>query len=381
MDIGAATPAAVLDRLAAAWTEAVQADAAGGAGAQGAAPAGQGLSSPRTPAETLRGPDATADAAPPSTATPPDAADAGPKTGSAQTLGWSLAQPAVPWRTADTVLPGTIQAGSESALPAEQLVQVALTALRVDGAAAWALLNRAPGGPWMSPPATPRTVTAHERNRSPRDDDPPQDDDSGSGGKPSRDDLRDGPVGDPVLDDAAARDWLPPLMAALRRALSGRPPPPALLAAAGQWHRGRCIVLACPQGAEPGAPAWAFVLWPGRARPGTRASGLRGLRVPARLQWTLPPRPRAWWHGRAIKEHHPRRGRQLVALDPGTGAVPCEVQLGPVRAQAARPCQVALRIDAVRRFWAALGTQWSVLVLVSSRALLDADATTTSEAP
>jgi hypothetical protein len=49
--------------------------------------------------------------------------------------------------------------------------------------------------------------------------------------------------------------------------------------------------------------------------------------------------------------------------------VECEVQLGPVPARAPRGCDVRLRIAAVQRFWNALDTQWSVLVLVCARPL------------
>ena len=62
-----------------------------------------------------------------------------------------------------------------------------------------------------------------------------------------------------------------------------------------------------------------------------------------------------------------------MALDakgaPG-GAVPCELQLGPVRAAAPRWRLAAVRVDAVRRLWGALGGQWSVLLLVCPQPLL-----------
>jgi hypothetical protein len=75
---------------------------------------------------------------------------------------------------------------------------------------------------------------------------------------------------------------------------------------------------------------------------------------------------------RVIKEHHPRSGRQLIAAAPAqsTGRVPCEVQLGPVLARALRGCDVCVRIGAARRFWNALGTQWSMHVIVSSAPLI-----------
>ena len=79
---------------------------------------------------------------------------------------------------------------------------------------------------------------------------------------------------------------------------------------------------------------------------------------------------------RVVKEHHPRSGRQLVALDEsgatneGGRPVPCEVQLGPVLARSLRWCEVRVWIQAAQRFWNALGTQWSVHVVVSALPLI-----------
>ena len=99
------------------------------------------------------------------------------------------------------------------------------------------------------------------------------------------------------------------------------------------------------------------------------------------MQWTATadsqsceakPQQARWCQVRAVKEHLPRGGRQMVALDTtGTprNAVPCELQLGPVRAHEPRWREVLVRIDAVGRFWAALGGQWSALVVVSSQPL------------
>jgi len=140
-------------------------------------------------------------------------------------------------------------------------------------------------------------------------------------------------------------------------------------------------VLACPQNSDPAAAAWAFVLWP-RKQLARRADDVRtpqlalyGARVEARLQWSTRPTAPRWHYVRVIKQHHPRTGRQLV---PSTaepcGRVPCEVQLGPVLARPLRNCDVCLRINAVRRFWIALGTQWSMHVVVCSHALLSNEA-------
>jgi hypothetical protein len=178
------------------------------------------------------------------------------------------------------------------------------------------------------------------------------------------------PCSGPAPDDDAADDWPEPLSRALREALRARPAPQALLAAAEQWRLGRCIVLACPQSRDPAGPAWAFVLWP---RPGSLIAtplALHGLRVDARLHWSRLPPTLDWCHARAMKEQHPRQGRQLVVLDAhGTATVPCEVQLGPVPLRTPRWRDACIRIDAVRHFWSALGRQWSVTVLVGSRPL------------
>jgi hypothetical protein len=163
--------------------------------------------------------------------------------------------------------------------------------------------------------------------------------------------------------------------------------PQALIAAAEQWQRGRCVVLACPQGLDPAGPAWAFVLWPRTRTPSPTvqrvapALALYGLRVDARLQWSSPPHAGQWCHVRVVKEHHPRTGRQLVAVDGSNASkpdapLPCEVQLGPVLARSLRRCEVCVRIPAAQRFWAALGAQWSAHVVVSSLPLVDADAAT-----
>jgi hypothetical protein len=164
------------------------------------------------------------------------------------------------------------------------------------------------------------------------------------------------------------------LSAALRLALREPTPPQALMTAAEQWRRGRCVVLACPQGLDPAGLAWAFVLWPRPGAPAQDLPDLFGLRVSARLRWQELPPPSPWCHGRTLKEHHPRHGRQLVAsgFDPTRPdlPVPCEVQLGPVLSRPLRRCEVRVQIQAAQRFWAALGRQWSVQVVVGARPLL-----------
>jgi hypothetical protein len=114
------------------------------------------------------------------------------------------------------------------------------------------------------------------------------------------------------------------------------------------------------------------VLWPRTAHGAAHAPiTLKGLRVEARLQWSAPPHDGQWCHVRVVKEHHPRRGRQLIACEGAEAAthVACEVQLGPVLARSVRWCDVCVRINAVQRFWNALGAQWSVNVVVSAQPL------------
>jgi hypothetical protein len=262
------------------------------------------------------------------------------------------------------------------ALPADQLMPVTLIGLQVQAGDAWPMAAQARELRW------PRRDEDDEGDAARRpmpeavaEDEPA---DPGPAGP------ADGPTADAVVDDIPA-DWLDPLARAINERLAAVQPPAALSAAAEQWTRARCVLLVCPQAAEPGpgcAPrdteaAWAFVLWPRRgARPrGPMASrfSFTGQRIEARLQWPRQGGPRAWCSVRAVKEHHPRGGRRLVALDGGgtpIGPVPCELQLGPVRGTAPRWRLAAARVDAVRRLWAALGGQWSVLLAVCPQPLL-----------
>ncbi len=266
---------------------------------------------------------------------------------------------------ADTALPAATNALSEFALPAAQLVPGTLIGLQAQETAE----------PAAEPPA-------------PRGDDESRGDDTAPSGETPPAAGHD--ACDLVFDDAAGNDWCEPLTRSLHAALAARIPPQALLAAADQWRRGRCVVLACPQGADPAGPAWAFVLWPhARMLAACRRSAkdtpvplaLVGLRVEARLQWSALPADASWCHVRVVKEHHPRRGRQLVSLGADAQApLACEVQLGPVLARSLHWCQVCLRINAVRRFWAALGAQWSVHVVVCAQPLAGVRAPAMEEA-
>jgi hypothetical protein len=276
---------------------------------------------------------------------------------------------------------------SDFAAPASLLVPTMLVGLQVEAAASWPL-------PWRGfDPLPPRVERdrEHERERpSPEfvadDEDAPAADDA-----PAQEDETAAESIETAVEAAVDADWCEPLTRTLRAALAGRVPPHALLAAGEQWQRGRCVVLACPQGDDPAGPAWAFVLWPRRSA--LRAVdgvapplALHGLRVEARLQWSALPTDAHWCHVRVVKEHHPRTGRQLISLDDAASSgtrhpVPCEVQLGPVLARSLRWCEVCVRIQAAQRFWTALGAQWSVHVVVSSRPLVARVARTDEEMP
>jgi hypothetical protein len=264
-------------------------------------------------------------------------------------------------RPGDAALPAASHRLSEFALPAAQLVPAAMVGLQTDAPVMLPL--------GVATPVPFRRVDDDEpeRRRDARDDgeddeaDPPPE-------APAADEAPEAPSDEPdeVLDpadagcDAVARLFAgalatPPAV----RLRGGAAADGALAALREQWLRGRCAVIACPQRGADGA-AWAFVL---RPRRGGARNRLTGVRVAARLQWRQAPHVAGWLHSRMAKEHTSLRGRQLVPLAPGDV---CEVQLGPVLAERRRPCDVRLRIDAARRFWTALGDQWSVLVVICS---------------
>lgn len=276
------------------------------------------------------------------------------------------------------------------ALPADQLLPVTLIGLQVQAGDAWPLGTPAGARRWPGQHQDGGEEDGEvERGRPPAPSHQAGDDDDcggqAAGGEPAK--QRDGAL---QLDDSPA-DWLDPLARAINERLATSQPPAALAAAAEQWSRGRCVLLVCPCSAGAGAgaelarahpvetgplPAWAFVLWPRRGARPLGPMALRfaftGQRIEARLQWPCGASP-AWCSVRAVKQHLAHGGRQLVALDAGgapTGPVPCELQLGPVRAAAPRWRQAGVRIDAVRRLWGTLGGQWSVLLTVCPEALL-----------
>jgi hypothetical protein len=293
--------------------------------------------------------------------------DARPDKGAESARVQSFARPntAAPDRPAsDGVNAPGASVSSGFSLPADQLHSAVLIGLQVEPAFPWQLQRRGfdtrPGEVPAPRTETPPPAADHDSAGTAQE----QDDDTPAAEQHSSVAPRSGVAPDDSVDDG----WCEPLTIALREALRSKSVPPALKAAADQWRLGRCIVLACPQGSDPTAAAWAFVLWP---KPGWRAGApiaLFGLRVDARLHWSRLPPSIDWCHARVMKEQHPRQGRQLVAVDArGTATVPCEVQLGPVPLRTPRWRDACVRIDAVRRLWSALGEQWSVTVVVGSR--------------
>jgi hypothetical protein len=285
-------------------------------------------------------------------------------------------------RPGDSALPGAAQAPDGHALAADQLVPAALIGLQAQPA--WTMPLPVP---FAFRRADDEAPAAARRDRD-GDADPDEEDEADDGEPEAADppDAAESPDATPdaVLDpadDAACDAVARALQAWLAAPSRGIGAAGALSAILDQWQRGRCVVVACPHGADPNGAAWAFVLRLRRpvlrpldarhadvhpADPRRRLS-IAGRLVPARLQWRLAPLGAQWVHGRLAKDHHPQRGRQLVPLGvaPGT-ATPCHVQLGPVLAERRLPADVHLRIDAVRRFWGALGDQWSVLVVACS---------------
>jgi hypothetical protein len=285
----------------------------------------------------------------------------------------------------DDKLPTAESVDSEFAAPSALLEPAMLIGLQVEAATHWPM-------PWHGfDPSLPRVSRDSERDTPrPAVANDEQDDDTPTEDTAPDDDSASASRTDTWVDEPLGSAWCEPLTRTLREVLASRVPPQALLAAAEQWQRGRCVVLACPQGDDPAGPAWAFVLWPRtpsrRPARGTAPSlALRGLQVDARLQWSAPPGSGQWCHVRVIKEHHPRTGRQLVSLDdgraPAARTVPCEVQLGPVLARSLRWCEVCVRIQAAQRFWQALGTQWSVHVVVCAQPLIRPTATAREDSP
>lgn len=399
MDVGNVTSTLTLEAIVAAWSEAMTAETGAELGGRASLPAqavnGSTTALPITAAGFVEG---AVDAPHAGAATTMPAhlagtrTDHGPEIATLQTFARPHAPVAEPQRPVETALPTAAHAHSEFAIPAAQLLPVTLVGLQVEHAAGWPFpyqhgFRAAPPEPVRTP--TPEMPAFESEADIGGDDTAAQHDPEDAEAEAVPDGL--------VFDEPDAAAWCEPLTRTLSEALAAKPPPQALLAAADQWQRGRCVVLACPQGADPAGPAWVFVLWPRRKSRAilrnetahrTPLLTLFGLRVEARLQWAASPRRTSWCHVRLVKEHHPRRGRQLVSPDrddvtsgPGPQpSIPCEVQLGPVLVRSLRRCEVCVRINAVRRFWAALGGQWSVNVVVSALPLAPSIPVTVVEA-
>jgi hypothetical protein len=165
----------------------------------------------------------------------------------------------------------------------------------------------------------------------------------------------------------------------LRSTFYSHTPPAGLIGAVEQWRRGRCVVLACPQCDEPASAAWAVVLWPRRAISAQDIPFplmLFGLRVEARLVRAVRPQCATSYHVRVVKQQHRQFGCQLFTLADreSQGRVAANRGEAPLSA-VLRPSPRARELcllngDGVRRFWAALGAQQSVHVIVSARPLL-----------
>ena len=368
MEVGPITPAQAAEKALAAWAaavEAIHADTPAApeaapvlpAGVPGAAQVREGLhaeTSVPVSEPTLPGIDS----------------DHGHEGTTLQSLWRVPTHPGESTRVPQTAIPDVPAAQGDFALPDALLAPATLTGLRAEPAMAWTLPT--PSTPWTPTPEPP------ERRRQPREQPerrqpPPEQGDGDTETIPPRSE-RQPDTAQTVIDADDADEWREALSLGLRAQLAQLIVPPALLAANEQWQRGRCVVLAFPQGCDPAGAAWAHVLWP---HPDMRASGklaLHGLRVGARLQWLALPPVILWGHARLIREHHPRHGRQMVMADVGSlapgAALPCAVQLGPVLESTPRRCEVRVHVPAAQRFWAALGRQWSVHAVVCARPLL-----------
>jgi len=353
MEVGPITPAQATEKALAAWTAAIEAlhpDAAAGVAAAGDLPvAGQVDASVPVSEPALPGTDS----------------DTGHESATLQSLWRAPAPQAEAVRAPVVASPDVPAAQADAALPDALLTPATLIGLRAEPALAWSLPM--PPSPFVPPPDVREPRREPQERERPRHEPPPP----AAAEAPAPMPVHEQDPGTQpfVLDADDDVSWCEPLSRGLQAQLSQLVVPPALLAAAEQWQRGRCVVLSCPQGHDP-ALGWAHVLWPSAA--GGAALALQGLRVDAQLHWRLlPPAPR-WLHARMVREHHPRHGRQLIAADaPAANTVlACEVQLGPQLDRVARRCDVRVQIRSAQRFWAALGRQWSVLVVVSARALL-----------
>lgn len=217
----------------------------------------------------------------------------------------------------------------------------------------------------------PGTHRARERERGGRgftqESQASQEDDPGQGGG----DGQDRPAREPrppAAEPSPDAPWCAPLMAALLVAARKPAARPALEAAAEAWVHGRAVLLACPAAAAGDEDAWLFVLRPAH---GPGPLRLCGERLAARLRWARVGGTGRWCLVRVAKSYSLRRGGQLVTQDEGAdGRVSCELQLGPFPSVLPRWREVLVRVDLAQRLWQALGTQWSLPLLVCDQPLL-----------
>jgi hypothetical protein len=368
MEVGPITPAQAAEKALAAWAaavEAIHADAPATLDAVPTLPAA-------VPGELQSHESARSDTSVPLSepTLPGSDSDPGHEGATLQTL-WRPPTPhAEALHVRDTALLDAPPAQGDFAVLDALLAPATLTGLRTEPSLAWPLPT--PATPWQPTPEA-------ERRRQPRAPVEPRREPAGElahdetiHAPPSYERAPETPQ--MVIDADDAGDWCEALTRGLQAQLVHLVVPPALLAASEQWRRGRCVVLACPQRLDPSGPAWAHVLWPRPEMQSTDKLALRGVRVEARLHWLVLPPVLPWFHARLIREHHPRHGRQMVVADVGftSGAtvLPCEVQLGPVLERVLRRCEVRVHVAAAQRFWAALGRQWSVHLVVCARPLL-----------
>src|SRR5882762_6839933 len=236
--------------------------------------------------------------------------DKGVETANMQTFARPHAPATEPLRNADTALPTAPHSKAEFALPQFLLVPVTLIGLQVEPALGWPLPGRG-----FDPDLAPlhRARVRDDEHTPPLVADEPEEHEEEAAPAPTgQHENAEDSCGVVFLDEDEGA-WCEELTQALRAALAAKIPPRALMLAAEQWRRGRCVVLACPQHSDPAGPAWAFVLWP-RKQAARGPDGappplaLYRLRVEARLQWSALPSGVKWCQVRVIKEHHPRSG-------------------------------------------------------------------------
>src|SRR6266850_325856 len=223
----------------------------------------------------------------------------------------------------DTVGPAWAQpvAGEESTSPGEPAAAGLTHADLGSKTAVAQTMVRAPAPADQSPTRLDTTLPAatHALSECAADANEPTDD-ACEHDDATRNEPGEAPEEDDAADevlDAPADDRCEVLARRLSAAFAATPAPRALATVSEQWQRDRCVLVACPQGADPAGPAWAFVLRPRRlprpAAPGRPLSfALGGWHVDARLHWRQRPLDLLWCHARLVKEHHPQHGRQLI---------------------------------------------------------------------